>query len=585
MTGWLKRIFALSEQGAKDLNKAIWCYTITNLSLLLPMCLIYILLRQWILPLMGISVQSMGIWVYIGLSLIILVIIYGLEYLQLNSSFLASYSESAARRISIAEKLRKLPLSFFGERDLSDLTTTILSDCADMEKAFSRHIPELFGAVFSIVPVAVALLIMDWRMGLALLWVAPVAFLLCISTKKLQERYSKKHKEATLDCANGIQECIDNIKDIRANDMNIRYMQSLDDKLDHLETETVKSEAITGMCVTASQMILKLGIATTVVVGGTLLTSGSLDFMTFLVFLVAASRIFEPLSGALGNLAAVFNTMLQVERTREITEYPVQNGSETAQYNGYDINFDNVAFAYKTGETVLKDVSFTAKQGEITALVGPSGGGKSTAIKLAARFWDPSKGKISLGGVDVTSVDPETYLKNFSIVFQDVYLFRDTIYNNIKFGNETASKEEIIKAAKMAGAYDFIVKKENGFETMIGEGGSTLSGGERQRISIARAILKDAPIILLDEATASLDPDNEVAVQAAISNLIKNKTVIVVAHKLKNVVGANKIVVLDKGKVVEQGKHEELLSLGGIYKSLWDYQEKSKHWQIANMLN
>ena len=580
MTGWLKRIFALSEQGAKDLNKAIWCYTITNLSLLLPMCLIYILLRQWILPLMGISVQSMGIWVYIGLSLIILVIIYGLEYLQLNSSFLASYSESAARRISIAEKLRKLPLSFFGERDLSDLTTTILSDCADMEKAFSRHIPELFGAVFSIVPVAVALLIMDWRMGLALLWVAPVAFLLCISTKKLQERYSKKHKEATLDCANGIQECIDNIKDIRANDMNIRYMQSLDDKLDHLETETVKSEAITGMCVTASQMILKLGIATTVVVGGTLLTSGSLDFMTFLVFLVAASRIFEPLSGALGNLAAVFNTMLQVERTREITEYPVQNGSETAQYNGYDINFDNVAFAYKTGETVLKDVSFTAKQGEITALVGPSGGGKSTAIKLAARFWDPSKGKISLGGVDLTSVDPETYLKNFSIVFQDVTLFNNTVMENIRLGRSSATDEEVMEAAKAACCQDFIERLPDGYQTMIGENGSTLSGGERQRLSIARALLKDAPVILLDEATASLDPENEGEIQKAIAKLVEGKTVIMIAHRLRTVVNANQILVLADGTVVEHGTHKELLAHKGLYEKLYHIQQESQNWSM-----
>ena len=509
MTIWLKSVFALSDQGAKDLNKAIWCYTITNLSLLLPMCLLYMLLRQWVLPLLGLSVQSLSIWGYIGLSIVILAIIYGLEYLQLNSSFLASYSESAARRIRIAERLRKLPLSFFGERDLSDLTTTILSDCADMERAFSRHIPELFGAVFSIIPVAIALLVMDWRMGIALLWVIPVAFLLCISTKKLQERYRKQHKEATLDLANRIQECIDNIKDIRANDMSDRYIQVLDGKLDHLEAERVKSEAITGMCVTASQMILKLGIATTVVAGGSLLISGRLDFMTFLIFLVAASRIFEPLSGALGNLAALFNTMLQVERAREITEYPIQTGSETARYSGYDITFDHVAFAYKTGETVLEDVSFTAKQGEVTALVGPSGGGKSTAMKLAARFWDASKGKITLGGVDITTVDPETYLKNFSIVFQDVTLFNNTVMENIRLGRNNATDEEVIAAAKAACCQEFINRLPNGYQTMIGENGSTLSGGERQRLSIARALLKDAPVILLDEATASLDPENE----------------------------------------------------------------------------
>ena len=302
--------------------------------------------------------------------------------------------------------------------------------------------------------------------------------------------------------------------------------------------------------------------------------------MTFLVFLVAASRIFEPLSGALGNLAAVFNTMLQVERTREITEYPVQNGSETAQYNGYDINFDNVAFAYKTGETVLKDVSFTAKQGEITALVGPSGGGKSTAIKLAARFWDPSKGKISLGGVDVTSVDPETYLKNFSIVFQDVTLFNNTVMENIRLGRSNATDEEVMEAAKAACCQDFIERLPDGYQTMIGENGSTLSGGERQRLSIARALLKDAPVILLDEATASLDPENEGEIQKAIAKLVEGKTVIMIAHRLRTVVNANQILVLADGTVVEHGTHKELLAHKGLYEKLYHIQQESQNWSM-----
>ncbi len=580
MTAWLKRVFALSDQGAKDLNKAIWCYTITNLSLLLPMCLIYMLLRQWIFPLLGFSVQSMSLWGYIGLSIVILAVIYGLEYLQLHSSFLASYSESAARRINVAERLRKLPLSFFGERDLSDLTTTILSDCADLERAFSRHIPELLGAICSIIPVAIALLVMDWRMGIALLWVVPVAFLLCISTKKLQERHGKQHKAATLDCANGIQECIDNIKDIRANNMSERYMQALDEKLDCLEAKTVKSEIITGMCVTASQMILKLGIATTVVVGDALLASGHLDIMTFLVFLIAASRIFEPLSGALGNLAAIFSTMFQVERFRELAEYPVQTGNGTAQYDGYDIAFEHVAFAYKTGETVLKDVSFTAKQGEVTALVGPSGGGKSTAIKLAARFWDASKGKITLGGIDVATVDPETYLQNFSIVFQDVTLFNNTVMENIRLGRNNATDEEVIAAAKAACCQEFIERLPDGYQTMIGENGSTLSGGERQRLSIARALLKDAPIILLDEATASLDPENEGKIQKAIAKLVEGKTVIMIAHRLRTVVNADQILVLDDGRVVESGTHQELLERGGLYKKLYLIQQDNQNWSM-----
>lgn len=580
MTSWLKRVFSLSDQGAKDLNKSIWCYCAANLSLLLPMCVIYMLLRQWIMPLFGDTAQNISIWVYIGISIVILLIIYGLEYLQLNSSFLAAYSESAARRITIAEKLRKLPLSFFGKRDLSDLTTTILSDCADMEKALSRHIPELIGAVFSIIPVGIALLVMNWRMGISLLWVVPAAFLLCASTKKLQGRYSKKHKEATLECANDIQECIDNIKDIRANDMSERYMSSLDTKLNELETQTVKSEVITGICVTASQMILKLGIATTVIAGGALLISGRVEFITFLIFMIVASRIFEPLSGALGNLAAVFHTMEQIERTREIIEYPIQSGIENAGYHGFDIAFEHVGFSYQKNETVLKDVSFTAKQGEMTALVGPSGGGKSTAIKLAARFWDSTKGRITLGGIDITTVDPEAYLKNFSIVFQDVTLFNNSVIENIRLGRSIATDEEVMQAAKDACCQEFIERLPNGYQTMIGENGSTLSGGERQRLSIARALLKNAPVILLDEATASLDPENEGEIQQAIARLVKGKTVIMIAHRLRTVVNADQILVLDNGEVAEHGTHRELLGLNGIYEKLYHTQQESQKWSV-----
>lgn len=360
--------------------------------------------------------------------------------------------------------------------------------------------------------------------------------------------------------------------------MSDRYLQALDRKLDYLESKTVKSKAVTGMCVTASQMILKLGIATTVVVGGSLLASGRLDFMTFLIFLVAASRIFEPLSGALGNLAAIFNTMIQVERSREIIEYPVQIGSETVRYSGYDITFSHVAFAYKTGERVLKDVSFTAKQDEITALVGPSGGGKSTAIKLAARFWDASKGKITLGGVDITTVDPETYLKNFAIVFQDVTLFNNTVMENIRLGRNNASDKEVIAAAKAACCEEFIERLPDGCQTMIGENGSTLSGGERQRISIARALLKDAPVILLDEATASLDPENEGEIQKAIAKLVEGKTVIMIAHRLRTVVNADQILVLDDGRVVESGTHKELLEQSELYKKLYLIQQESQNW-------
>lgn len=580
MKTWLKKTFALSKQGAKDLSLSVFINTLFNLSLLLPVAVFLLLLKQWIGTLFGNSATALGIWAYISISVAILVVICLFEHISYNVAWVRSFKESAVRRIGLAEKLRKLPLSYFGQKNLSDLTTTILSDCAELERSFSRIIPELLGSILFLIPVTIALFVLDWRMALALLWTLPIAFLLCMLTKNLQESHSRKHKELTLECADKIQECIDNSKDIRTNNMTKSYLEGLDDTLNRMEKQTVIGEFVIGSCVTASQMILKLGIATVVIAGGIFLQNGTLDFMTLLVFLIAASRIFEPISATLSNLASFFISLLQVERVRDITEYPVQNGEERSDFKGYDITFQNVKFSYDNGENVLNDVSFTAKQGEITALVGSSGGGKSTATKLAARFWDINSGKITLGGVDISTIDPESYLKNFAIVFQDVTLFNNTIMENIRIGKENATDEEVKNVAKLACCEEFIAKLPNGYETVIGENGSTLSGGERQRLSIARALLKDAPIVLLDEATASLDPENEREIQLAIARLVQDKTVIMIAHRMRTVTNADKILVLDGGKISEAGTHDELLAKHGLYEKLFTLQQSSVQWQV-----
>lgn len=580
MTNLLKKTFALSEQGAKDLHKATWICALTYISLMFPVGILYLLIRDFAAPLLGGNAVDISLWKYIGLSVAALAVLFVLEYLQYNATYLASYSESANQRISLAERLRKLPLSFFGKRDLSDLTTRIMADCASQEQAFSHYIPEFFGSILSLIPIAVGLFIMDWRLSCALLWVVPAALILILATKKLQEQFYAKTKAARLAYIDGIQECIENIKDIRSSNQSDNYLSQLEGKLDHFERVSIRSELKNGIAVTSSQLILKLGIATTVLTGAILLTSGTLDFLTFLVFLIAASRVYDPFAMALQNLSAIYHTLVQVKRMREIMEYPVQTGTETAQFNGYDIQFNDVHFSYNSGKTVLNGVSFTAKQGEITALVGPSGGGKSTAAKLAARFWDIDSGRITLGGTDIQTVDPETYLKNFATVFQDVVLFHNTILENIRIGRKDATDEEVYAAAKAAQCDEFVSKLPDGYNTMVGENGSTLSGGERQRISIARALLKNAPVILLDEATASLDVENESLIQAALSRLIEGKTVLIIAHRMRTVAGADKVVVLSDGKVAEQGSPEELMAQNGSYRHMVELQRQTAVWNL-----
>lgn len=523
------------------------------------------------------------LWKYFGVMALFFLITLFFENLATKYTYELGYQRTAEGRIGLASHIRSLPIGFISGKSSSEILDTLMNDFAKVETATTHQLPQFFSSIFVALLCGIFFLIIDIKMGIAALIGFPVAMLFLRLMNRFQKNMYFKTDEAKIKEQEDLEEYLNNIKTLKAYNFITDTLRKIDSDIEHVKTTNTKNEKGIGSLTTIAGMVLRVGLPLMSLVGAYLILDGSLDIETFLMFLFVGTRIFDPLDLALTNYTGLQMASVSGERILKLLEMKPMKGKDALNSQN-DIELTNVSFAYdKTN--VIEDVSLKIKENELTALVGFSGSGKSTLIKLLPRFYDLIGGNIKIGNIDISKVSPEEVMRKFSIVFQDVYLFRDTIYNNIKFGNETASKEEIIKAAKMAGAYDFIVKKENGFETMIGEGGSTLSGGERQRISIARAILKDAPIILLDEVTASLDPDNEVAVQAAISNLIKNKTVIVVAHKLKNVVGANKIVVLDKGKVVEQGKHEELLSLGGIYKSLWDYQEKSKHWQIANMLN
>ena len=580
MSKYLQKKFALSEQGGRDLTKAIFSCAITNMGLIFPMGILFLFMERLLGPLVGLQAPSLGMAGYVAVCIVLLVIIFIFWRIQYDATFVASYTESANMRIRLAERLRTLPMSFFGKRDLADLTTTIMADSAFIEKAFSHFIPELIGAFISTALIGVCLLAADWRMGLAVLWVVPVSFLLAAGTRPMVDRVERRQKEKKIAASDGIQECIENIQDIKANNLQEEYLRGLDQKILNVESITIRLELFNGTMVTASQMFLKVGMATTVLVGAALLSSHSIGFMLFLMFMVASTRLYGPLTGCLQNLSAVYSALLVVERMKGIEEQPVWQGSREAVYDGYDIVFDHVGFSYKDGEQVLKDVSFTARQGQVTALVGPSGGGKSTSAKLAARFWDIDRGKITLGGTDISGIEPETLLRSFSIVFQDVVLFNNTIMENIRLGRKGASDQEVMEAARAAQCEEFIHRLPNGYETRIGENGSALSGGERQRLSIARALLKNAPVILMVEATASLDVENETLVQEAISNLVKDKTVLIIAHRMRTVAGADRIVVLKDGYVAEQGTPGDLMEKKGIYRHMAELQGKSLSWSL-----
>ena len=577
MIQYMQRRFALSHKGAVDAIKGILFCALQNVSFMLPVGLLYTL----VCDLMNNTLTASRIPFYVIGCIAAAAVILICTRLQYDGTFLTTYVETGVRRVHLAEKLRRIPLSFFGKKDLADLTSSIMNDCAVLEQSQSHFVGPLFGALVSTTVIAVSLLFFNWRMALAAIWPLPVAFAIVALASDVQKRLSRKSMAAKIACEDGIQECMEAMPDLRANNAEKRYLSSLETKIRALESRLVKSELGTAVFVVSASLVLRLGIATTALVGAALLVQGQLDVLTFFMFLLVVSRLYDPLEGSLQNLAAIISTNTNIERMNEILDYPVQTGSETLSNRGCDVTFDHVGFSYDGGETVLKDVSFTAKQGEVTALVGPSGGGKTTVSRLAARFWDIKQGKITVGGMDISKIDPEKLMSLYAIVFQDVTLFDNTILENIRIGRKDATDEEVIAAAKLANVDEFAEKLPDKWNSNIGENGCELSGGERQRISIARAFLKDAPIILLDEATASLDVENETAIQEALSRLIKDKTVLIIAHRMRTVSGADKIVVLKDGTVVEQGTPAALQQQQGIFAHMLQLQAQSQAWAIG----
>ena len=573
----LKHTFALSDKGAKDMVKAFFACILHNLSLMVPVVLLYNLISDL---LDGGIPEGKSTFYIVGL-VIALGFIMLTYYIQYNATFFATYVESGVRRLSLAEKLRKIPLSFFGKKDLSDLTTVLMTDCATLEGGLSHWVPEFIGSLISTLLIVAGLFIFDWRMALASLWVLPVSFGIILASAGVMRSRQEKVNEVSIACSDGIQECLETLRDLKANNAEEGYLKGLDKKIKDVEKYTVIGELTNAVFHTCGRMVLKVGIATTVLVGGALLADGKITLLTFFAFMILVSRVYDPLIAALDNLSAIIMIRnIQCRRMDEILSHPEQEGAEKLTNRGYDIAFDHVGFSYNSGETVLKDVSFTAKQGQVTALVGPSGGGKTTVSRLASRFWDIQKGKITVGGMDISKIDPESLMSLYSIVFQDVTLFNNTVMENIRLGRKDATDEEVFEAARLANVDEFAEKLPDKWNTLIGENGCELSGGERQRISIARAFLKDAPIILLDEATASLDVENETLIQESLSRLIENKTVMIIAHRMRTVAGADQIVVLSEGTVAEQGSSDTLLKKDGIYARMVKLQTQSQNWAM-----
>ncbi|MBQ3919599.1 MAG: ABC transporter ATP-binding protein [Oscillospiraceae bacterium] len=572
----LQHRFALSRKGAQDMVKACISVTVTNMAFMMSAGILYKLISD----LLDNSLAKDKLPLYIAGIAGVIILIAITNFIQYNSTFLSTYKESGVRRTTLAERLRKLPLSFFAKKDLSDLTATIMADCAQIETASSHWIPEFIGALISTSIAGISMFIFfDWRMALASFWVIAAALFIISASSNAQKKTVKKLYNCKLELGDGVQECLEAVRDLRAYNAQDKYMDGLEKIIKNVEKQSLFTELKLAVFVNSASIILKLGIATTALVGGTLLAKGEITLLTFFMFLMVVSRLYDPMQITLQNFAAIIAATVQCERLDEVLSHDIQTGTDRMTNNGYDIVFDHVSFSYDDS-AVLSDVSFTARQGEVTALIGPSGGGKTTVSRLAARFWDIDKGRISLGGMDISKADPETLFSAYSIVFQDVTLFNQSVMENIRIGKKGASDEEVMRAAKLANCDDFVSKLPQGYDTLIGENGSELSGGERQRISIARAFLKDAPVILLDEATASLDAENETQIQQALSELIKDKTVLIIAHRMRTIANADHMVVLKDGIVAEEGTPAQLYEKNGIYRRMAEQQIVSQNWKM-----
>lgn len=573
-----QRKYALTDQGVKNTKKGAFWTVIVNLVVMGGMGILYLLMYG----LMGTLTDGAplpGPALFLGLVIAFVILSFVTHLQQYHATYGLVYNEVKSTRLSLAERLRKLPLGYFGKRDLADLTETLMGDVNRMEHVWSHVLGYLYGAYISTAIIAVCLLVYDWRLTIACLWGVPVAFGLLFGTRKISARASERTKQAAVRVSDGIQEALENIREIRATNQEARYLAGLNQKIDDHEKVTIQGELGTGIFVNAASVIMRLGVATTILAGASLILSGQIDFMLLFLFLLVITRVYAPFDQSLALIAELFVSQVSADRMNEIYDTPTAEGAEVFQPKGHDIVFDHVGFAYDK-KKVLDGVSFTAREGEVTALVGPSGSGKSTCARLAARLWDVTEGTIRVGGVDISTVDPEALLIDYSMVFQDVVLFDDTVMENIRLGKRGATDQEVRAAAEAANCGEFIRRLPQGYDTPIGENGAKLSGGERQRISIARALLKNAPIVLLDEATASLDVENETKVQGALSRLLAGKTVLVIAHRMRTVAGADHIVVLENGRVAEQGTPAELMEKVGLYRRMVELQSHSAQWQL-----
>ena len=565
----------------KDFMRGAGFCALANLMLMLPIVVLYFVASDFVRYLGESAVGLPGMALYAVGIVAALAVMFVTQMWEYRATYTVVYQESARKRIAIAERLRLLPLSFFGKRDLADLTSVIMKDCSDQERLFSHTMPQLFGMGSSTLVFAVMMFAFDWRLAASALWPIPVALAALLLTARVQKSHTAKKNAASLSFVDGLQEYLECHREIRSLNKVSAFQGELDHCIDRFEREKIGAELAMGVAVCSAQGFLRLGIASVIVVGTMLLVAGRVDFLVFFVYLLAVTRVYDPINVILQAIAELMDMSLSLGRMRAIENEPIQTGHTSFEPQGYDVAFDDVGFAYADGEDVLDGVSFKTREGQVTALVGASGSGKSTAVKLASRFWDVSSGAVFVGGVDVSTVDPETLLSSFSEVFQDVVLFDDTVRENIRLGKKNATDEEVLAAAKAARCDEFVERLPNGYDTLIGENGGRLSGGERQRISIARALLKNAPIVLLDEATASLDVENETQVQAALSELLQGKTVLVIAHRMRTVDNADKIVVLEGGRVVEQGSPAELREKPeGRYRRMLELQRESAAWAL-----
>ena len=575
----LQKKYALTDKGLRNTRiGAVWT-VVVNLIMMAGMGILYFLMQGYMDTLTN-GAALPDAWIFVGLVAAFVILSFFTHLEQYKTTYGLVYREVKDTRISLAERLRRLSLGYFGKRDLADLTETIMGDVNRLEHVWSHCLGYLYGAYISTAIIAVMLLVYDWRMALACLWGVPVAFLLLFGSRRIQKRASVKLKSEAVALSDNIQESLENIREIRATNREKEYLDRLNKKVDRVEKTMRSGELTIGLFVNGASVIMRLGVATTILTGASLILSGKIDFMLMFMFLMVITRVYAPFDQSLALIAEMFVSQVSANRLNEINDTPTAEGTKEFKPDGYDIVFENVSFAYDDHD-VLNGVSFTAKEGEITALVGPSGSGKSTCARLAARLWDINKGTIKVGGVDISTIDPEVLLTDYSMVFQDVVLFDDTVMENIRLGKHGATDEEVLAAAKAANCDEFVEKLPGGYKTPIGENGAKLSGGERQRISIARALLKDAPIVLLDEATASLDVENETKVQGALSRLLEGKTVLVIAHRMRTVEAADKIVVLKDGRVAEEGTPKELYSnANGIFRRMADLQSASAAWSV-----